>query len=254
MDRFRVDGQVALVTGGTRGIGLGIVEALAEAGAHVIVSSKVPKPDVIAALKAKGYKIDYLQADMQDQAAPAKLIADATAITRRLDILVNNAGVAQHGDTHSFTEANYRRLMDINVDSVFRACQAALGPMRKQQSGVILNIGSISGLVSNIPQPQAAYNASKAAVHMLTKSLASDYVGDNIRVNAICPGFFPSKMTVGTLKALGEEALKANAPLGRLGDDEDLKGLCLLLAADAGKHITGQWIAVDGGVSIITGG
>ena len=121
----------------------------------MILSSRVPKPEIIARLKAAGHKVDYLQADMQEREAPAKLVADATAITGRLDILVNNAGVAQHGETHSFTEDNYRRLMDINVDAVFRACQAALGPMRKQQSGVILNIGSISGYISNIPQPQA---------------------------------------------------------------------------------------------------
>ena len=251
MDRFRVDGQVALVTGGTRGIGLGIVEALAEAGAQVIVSSKVPKPDVIAALKAKGYTIDYLQADMQDQAAPAKLIADATAITGRLDILVNNAGVAQHGDTHSFTEANYRRLMDINVDSVFRACQAALGPMRKQQSGVILNIGSISGLVSNIPQPQAAYNASKAAVHMLTKSLASDYVGDNIRVNAIAPGYITTDMTNGGLAdPVWGPVWRDMTPMRRPGSAEDIGAAALYLCSPASAYVTGEVLVVDGGYTI----
>ncbi len=150
-DLFRLDGQVALVTGATRGIGLGIATALAEAGAHVILSSRVEKPEVVQALKDAGHKVDYLQADVKDPKQVQKLVADATAITGRLDILVNNAGVAQHGETHDFTVENYRKIMDINVDSVFYACQAALEPMRKQKAGVILNIGSISGYISNIP-------------------------------------------------------------------------------------------------------
>jgi len=250
-DLFRLDGKVALVTGGTRGIGLGIVEALAEAGAHVIVSSKVPKPDVIARLKAAGHTIDYLKADMQDAAAPAKLVADATAITGRLDILVNNAGVAQHGDTHSFTEANYRRLMDINVDAVFRACQAALVPMRKQQSGVILNIGSISGYISNIPQPQAAYNASKAAVHMLTKSIASDYAGEGIRANAIAPGYIDTDMTAGGFaNPEWSPVWRGMTPMPKVGTPEDIGAAALYLCSAASSYVTGEVLVIDGGYTI----
>ncbi|MFY8032034.1 MAG: SDR family NAD(P)-dependent oxidoreductase [Devosia sp.] len=250
-DLFRLDGKVALVTGGTRGIGLGIVEALAEAGAHVIVSSKVPKPEVIARLKAAGHTIDYLQADMQDPAAPAKLVADATAITGRLDILVNNAGVAQHGDTHSFTEANYRRLMDINVDAVFRACQAALVPMRKQQSGVILNIGSISGYISNIPQPQAAYNASKAAVHMLTKSIASDYAGEGIRANAIAPGYIDTDMTAGGFaNPEWSPVWRGMTPMPKVGTPEDIGAAALYLCSAASSYVTGEVLVIDGGYTI----
>ncbi len=250
-DLFRLDGKVALVTGGTRGIGLGIVGALAEAGAHVIVSSKVPKPEVIARLKAAGHTIDYLQADMQDAVAPAKLVADATAITGRLDILVNNAGVAQHGDTHSFTEANYRRLMDINVDAVFRACQAALVPMRKQQSGVILNIGSISGYFSNIPQPQAAYNASKAAVHMLTKSIASDYAGEGIRANAIAPGYIDTDMTAGGFaNPEWSPVWRGMTPMPKVGTPEDIGAAALYLCSAASSYVTGEVLVIDGGYTI----
>jgi len=250
-DLFRLDGKVSLVTGGTRGIGLGIVEALAEAGAHVIVSSKVPKPEVIARLKAAGHTIDYLQADMQDAVAPAKLVADATAITGRLDILVNNAGVAQHGDTHSFTEANYRRLMDINVDAVFRACQAALVPMRKQQSGVILNIGSISGYISNIPQPQAAYNASKAAVHMLTKSIASDYAGEGIRANAIAPGYIDTDMTAGGFaNPEWSPVWRGMTPMPKVGTPEDIGAAALYLCSAASSYVTGEVLVIDGGYTI----
>ena len=247
-DRFRLDGQVALVTGATRGIGLGIAQAFAEAGAHVVMSSRVPKPEVVARLKNAGHKIDYLQADVRDAGAPAKLVADATAITGRLDILVNNAGVAQHGETHSFTVENYRRVMDINVNSVFYACQAALGPMRAQQGGVILNIGSISGYISNIPQPQAAYNASKAAVHMLTKSLASDYAPENIRVNAIAPGYIDTDMTSGGLAdPVWGPIWRQMTPMPKVGTPEDIGAAALYLCSPASAYVTGEVLVIDGG-------
>lgn len=251
LDLFRLDGKVALVTGATRGIGLGIARALAEAGAHVVLSSRVPKPEVMAELKAAGHKVDYLQADMEDPAAPTKLVTDATAITGRLDILVNNAGVAQHGETHSFTEAHYRRLMSINVDSVFRACQAALMPMLRQQHGVILNIGSISGYIANIPQPQAAYNASKAAVHMLTRSLASDYAGQGIRANAIAPGYIDTDMTAGGF-ANPEWAptWRSMTPLPMVGTPEDIGAAALYLCSDASRYVTGEVVVIDGGYTV----
>jgi NAD(P)-dependent dehydrogenase (short-subunit alcohol dehydrogenase family) len=243
-----LDGKVALVTGATRGIGLGIARALGEAGAHVIMSSRVPKPEVVEGLKAQGLHVDYLQADMEDEAAPAKLVADATAITGRLDILVNNAGVAQHGETHSFTAAHYRRLMDINLDAVFLACQAALGPMRAQKSGVILNIGSISGIISNIPQPQAAYNASKAAVHMLTKSIASDYAGEGIRANAIAPGYIDTDMTAGGFANPDwAPTWRSMTPLPMVGTPEDIGAAALYLCSPASRYVTGEILVIDGG-------
>jgi NAD(P)-dependent dehydrogenase (short-subunit alcohol dehydrogenase family) len=247
-DLFRLDGKVALVTGATRGIGLGIARALGEAGAHVIMSSRAPKPEVVEGLKAQGLYVDYLQADMEDEAAPAKLVADATAITGRLDILVNNAGVAQHGETHSFTAAHYRRLMDINLDAVFLACQAALGPMRAQKSGVILNIGSISGIISNIPQPQAAYNASKAAVHMLTKSIASDYAGEGIRANAIAPGYIDTDMTAGGFANPDwAPTWRSMTPLPMVGTPEDIGAAALYLCSPASRYVTGEILVIDGG-------
>lgn len=251
-DLFRLDGKVALVTGATRGIGLGIVEALTDAGAHVILSSKVPKPDVVARFKDAGHKVDYIQGDVQDPAVPAQLVAEALRLGGgKLDILVNNAGVAQHGETHSFPEEQYRRLMDINVDSVFRACQAALIPMRAQKSGVILNIGSISGLISNIPQPQAAYNASKAAVHMLTKSLASDYAEDGIRVNAIAPGYITTDMTNGGLAdPVWGPVWRDMTPMKRPGSATDIGAAALYLCSPASGYVTGEVLVVDGGYTV----
>jgi NAD(P)-dependent dehydrogenase (short-subunit alcohol dehydrogenase family) len=248
LDLFRLDGRTALVTGATRGIGLGIATALAEAGAHVIMSSRVPKPEVVQALKDRGFRVDYLQADVSKPAEVQKLVKDATAITGRLDILVNNAGVAQHGETHDFTQERYRRIMDINLDSVFYACQAALEPMRRQQAGVILNIGSISGYISNIPQPQAAYNASKAAVHMLTKSLASDYAGENIRVNAIAPGYIGTDMTL--VHYEGAEwgpTWKRMTPMPKIGTPEDVGAAAVYLCSPASGYVTGEVLVVDGG-------
>jgi NAD(P)-dependent dehydrogenase (short-subunit alcohol dehydrogenase family) len=247
-DKFRVDGQVALVTGGTRGIGLGIAEALGEAGARLVVSSKNPKPEVVDALRQKGFAVDYIQADMADPAAPGKLVGAVVEKLGRLDILVNNAGIAQHGDTEKFPAETYRRLMSINLDSVWLACQAALGPMRRQKGGVMLNIGSISGLISNIPQRQAAYNASKAAVHMLTRSLASDYAAENIRVNAIAPGYIETDMTSGGLAdPVWGPVWRDMTPMGRGGLVEEVAAGALYLCSPAASYVTGEVLVIDGG-------
>ena len=248
LDLFRLDGKTALVTGATRGIGLGIATALAEAGARVIMSSRVPKPDVVQAMKDKGFQVDYLQADVSKPAEVRHLVRDAAAITGRLDILVNNAGVAQHGQTHDFTEEFYRKVMDINLDSVFYACQAALEPMRRQGGGVMLNIGSISGLISNVPQPQAAYNASKAGVHMLTKSIASDYAADNIRVNAIAPGYIATDMTAGGYANPDWAPVwRAMTPMPKVGTPEDIGAAALYLCSPASGYVTGEVLVIDGG-------
>ena len=208
----------------------------------------MPKPDVVAALKDAGHEVDYLQADVRDPRAPAKLVAEATAIAGRLDILVNNAGVAQHGETHSFTEENYRRVMDINVDSVFYACQAALGADARAEERRDPQHRLDLGLISNIPQPQAAYNASKAAVHMLTKSLASDYAADNIRVNAIAPGYIDTDMTAGGF-ADPEWApvWRSMTPMPKVGTPEDIGAAALYLCSPASGYVTGEVLVIDGG-------
>lgn len=250
-EKFRLDGQVALVTGASRGIGLGIAHALGEAGARLVVSSKTPRPAAIEELRAAGYAVDYIEADMADPAAPARLVEAATAITGRLDILVNNAGVAQHGDTETFPEDKYRWLMEVNLHSVFHMCQAALGPMRRQKAGVILNIGSISGYISNIPQRQAAYNASKAAVHMLTKSLASDYAAENIRANAIAPGYITTDMTAGGFANPEWAPVWTDmTPQGRAGTAEDIGAAALYLCSPASGYVTGEVLVIDGGYTL----
>jgi gluconate 5-dehydrogenase len=171
-------------------------------------------------------------------------------------ILVNNAGAAWGAPAEDHPVEAWDKLMNLNVRGYFILSQhIAKQSMIPRKGGRIINIASIAGLGGNPPEMQTlAYNTSKGAVINFTRALGAEWGKYNINVNAICPGFFPSKMTKGTLERIGEDNLRAHAPLRRLGDDEDLKGVTVLFASDAGKHITGQWIAVDGGVSVITGG
>jgi NAD(P)-dependent dehydrogenase (short-subunit alcohol dehydrogenase family) len=171
-------------------------------------------------------------------------------------ILVNNAGAAWGAPAEDHPVEAWDKVMDLNVRGYFILSQhVAKKSMIPMKHGRIINVASIAGLGGNPPQIQTlAYNTSKGAVVNFTRALGCEWGRYGITVNAICPGFFPSRMSRGTLERVGVDRLAANAPLGRLGDDEDLKGIAVLFASDAGKHITGQWIAVDGGVSVVTGG
>ncbi len=256
---FDLKGKTALVTGGSRGLGLQLAHALGEAGAKVLLSSRKASDleEAVAELKAAGIDAQWIAADCANE-ADIRTLADE-AIRRlggHVDILVNNAGAAWGSPAEDHPVDAWDKVMNLNVRGYFILSQhIAKHSMIARKQGSIINVASIAGLGGNPSGMNTiAYNTSKGAVINFTRALAAEWGKYNIRVNAICPGFFPSKMTVGTLKAQGEEKLKAGAPLGRLGDDEDLKGLCVLYASDAGKHITGQWLAVDGGVSVVTGG
>jgi len=243
-------GKTALVTGGSRGLGLQLAHALGEAGARVLITSRKASDleQAAAELKAAGISADWMAADC----------GDAESIQRlgQVDILVNNAGAAWGSPAEDHPLEAWDKVMNLNIRGYFLLSQyIGKHSMIARRRGSIINLASIAGLGGNPKGMQTiAYNTSKGAVVNFTRALAAEWGVYGIRVNALCPGFFPSKMTMGTLKALGEDKLAASAPLGRLGDDEDLKGACVLFASDAGKHITGQWLAVDGGVSIITGG
>ena len=194
-DKFKLNNKIALITGGAKGIGLSIAHALGEAGAKLVVIDRENSKGGLDELSKANYDITFFEGDLLDRSVPQKTIDFTLEKHGRVDILVNNAGVAQHGDTDEFNDDMLDKIMDVNVDVVFRMCRSVIPPMKKQGEGVILNIGSMSGIASNIPQPQVAYNASKAAVHMMTKSLASDYANQNIRVNAIAPGYVKTDIT-----------------------------------------------------------
>ena len=255
---FDLKGKTALVTGGSRGLGLQLAHALGEAGARVMLSSRKAE-DLIesaAALKAAGIDADWIAADCAKEADIRALADEAIGRMGHVDILVNNAGAAWGAPAEDHPVDAWDKVMTLNIRGYFILSQhIAKHSMIGRKSGRIINLASIAGLGGN-PRGMntIAYNTSKGAVINFTRALACEWGAYNINVNAICPGFFPSRMTMGTLKTMGEEALAAHAPLGRLGDDEDLKGVCVLYASDAGKHITGQWLAVDGGVSVVTGG
>ncbi len=255
---FDLKGKTALVTGGSRGLGLQMAHALGEAGARIMLSSRkaADLEESVAELQAAGIDARWIAADCAVEADIHRLADETLERMGDIDILVNNAGAAWGAPAEDHPLEAWDKVMNLNVRGYFLLSQrVAKKSMIERRQGRIINIASIAGLGGNPPEMQTiAYNTSKGAVINFTRALAAEWGRYGINVNAICPGFFPSKMTRGTLENLGVDKLIANAPLRRLGDDEDLKGITLLYASDAGKHITGQWLAVDGGVSVVTGG
>ena len=255
---FNLTGQVALVTGGSRGLGLQMAHALGEAGARIMLSSRkaADLEEATAELQAAGIDARWIAADCANEADIERLGRETLERMGDIDILVNNAGATWGAPAEDHPLDAWDKVMNLNVRGYFLLSQyVAKHSMIARKRGSILNVASIAGLGGNpVGMQTVAYNTSKGAVINFTRALAGEWGRYGIRVNAICPGFFPSKMTKGLLQALGEDNLRAHAPLNRLGDDEDLKGLSVLLASDAGKHITGQYVAVDGGVSALVGG
>ena len=252
---FDLSGKTALVTGGSRGLGLQIAEALGEAGARVMLTSRkaADLEESAAQLKQKGIEAIWLDADASQPSEIVRVAKDAIERLGQVDILVNNAGATWGAAAEDHPLEAWDKVMNLNIRSVFLMSQAiGKHSMIPMKSGKIINVASIAGLAGNsADMAMLAYNTSKAAVVNFTRTLAGEWGKYNINVNALAPGMFPSKMTKGTIERIGSESLAGHAPLLRIGDDDDLKGATLLFASRAGKHITGQVLPIDGGVSAI---
>ena len=247
LNKFKLDNKTALITGGTRGIGLAIAHAFGEAGAKLFIVSRTDNKIGLKSLIDAGHEVTFIQADLRDPKKPKEIVNLIIDKKESIDILVNNAGVAQHGEIENFKDEQLNRIMDTNVDGVFRMCRSVIPVMQKKGEGVILNVGSISGIVSNIPQPQAAYNASKAAIHMLTKSLASDFANQNIRVNAVAPGYVRTDLTdLPDENKHWYEVWNNLSPFNRMAEPEEVASAALFLCSPAASYVSGEVLVVDG--------
>ena len=252
---FDLSERVAIVTGGSRGLGLQIARALGEFGASLaLVARKRAGLDAaVEQLTASGSTVAGFVADLGTPEEISRLTEKVLEHFGRIDILVNNAGTTWGAHAEDYPLSGWNKVMDLNVTGMFLLTQAvARRAFLKQGRGVVINVASVEGFQGHHPDRLGtiAYNAAKGAVINMTRALAAEWGPRNIRVNALAPGFFPSMMTAAALEQHGAEALR-QTPLGKLGGDTDLMGPALLLASDAGGHITGQTIVVDGGASII---
>ncbi|MCX7891535.1 MAG: SDR family oxidoreductase [Burkholderiales bacterium] len=255
MKLFDLTGKVALVTGGSRGLGLQIAEALGEMGAKVALTAR--KADELAEAKARlGHlRVDTFTApsDLGKFESIEPMVDAVLKHFGRIDILVNNAGATWGAPAEDHPLEAWQKLVNLNLTGTFLVTQlVGRKSMIPNRYGKIVTVASIAGLRGNPvgTLKTLAYNTTKGGLVNFTRALAGEWGEHGINVNAIAPGFFPSKMTRAALETIGKDVI-ARTPLRRLGDDEDLKGLAVLLASDASRHITGQVIAVDGGVTAV---
>jgi NAD(P)-dependent dehydrogenase (short-subunit alcohol dehydrogenase family) len=248
---FELGGKVALVTGGSRGLGLQIAKGLGEMGAKIAISArKAPElEEAKADLKKHGIDAFTVTNDLSKHAEIPSLVEAVLKHYGSLDILVNNAGATWGAKAEEHPLEAWNKVMTLNAGSVFALSQAVANRcFIPRRSGNIIVIASTAALRAGMQMNAVAYYASKAAALHLTRALATEWGKYNIRVNAICPGFFPSKMTSALLDSIAANVI-ASTPLKRIGGDTDLQGAAVYFASDASRHVTGQYIAVDGGAS-----
>jgi 3-oxoacyl-[acyl-carrier protein] reductase len=236
-----LEGKLALVTGGSRGIGRAIALELGRAGAEVVVGYRTGRDEAVAVAEEIGGRA--VEADVSDAESAAALVEAAGDV----DVLVNNAGLTRDGLLVRMSDEDWRTVIDTNLSSVFYTCRAAARPMMRKRSGTIVNISSIVGVHGNWGQTN--YAASKAGIIGFTKSLARELGSRNVRANVVAPGYVTTQLT----DVLPEEATQAmltNTPLGRLGDPEDVAGAVRFLCSDAAKFVTGNVLLVDGGLGM----
>lgn len=250
---FSLEGKIALITGGSRGLGLQMAQAMGEMGAKVAITAR--KANELAEAKAHLEKlgIDCLTVtnDLSKFDQIPGLVGSVLEHFGKIDILVNNAGASWGAPAEDYPDEAWNKVMDLNINAMFfLSREVGKRAMIPQKSGKIINVASVAGLSGNPPgMATIAYNTSKGADINFTRALAAEWGQHNINVNAICPGFFPTKMANVLIARLGD-AMIARTPLHRLGGDEDLMGTAVFLASEASRHVTGQYIAVDGGASV----
>lgn len=253
LDRFSLKNKIGIVTGGGQGLGKAFALAFAEAGADVVVAEQNGDTGQQTAndIIALGRHSAFIRTDVTDRKSVQYMVDLTVDIFGRLDFIMNNAGIVHTEAAETVSPANWQKVIDVNLTGVFFCCQAAAGPMIAQKSGSIINIASMSGSIINYPQPQASYNAAKAGVAHLTKSLASEWAPHNIRVNAISPGYMQTAMTQKALDDpnLGPKWLAAT-PMQRPGQPEELTPAAIFLASDASSFMTGSNLTIDGGYTI----
>jgi NAD(P)-dependent dehydrogenase (short-subunit alcohol dehydrogenase family) len=252
LEKLKLDGRVAVVTGGGQGIGAACARALGEAGAKVIVAELMPEraSSIADALKSLGIDAVGLPLDVTKSADVDTLAAKVAADHGRVDVLVNNAGVAKSDvRAEDTSDEHWRFHMDVNVDGLFWCCRAFGKQMLAQGKGSIVNIGSMSGFIVNKPQPQSFYNASKAAVHHLTRSLAAEWGARGVRVNAVAPTYIETPLTSFGIKENPEmyKVWLDMTPMGRVGQPDEIASVVHFLASDAASLVTGAIVLADGG-------
>lgn len=251
LEKLKLTGRIAVVTGGGRAIGLAVCEALAEAGARVIIADRDARVagEGQQALSAKGYAADVVIFDVSDAASVTEAADRLAATGTAVDILVCNAGIV-HSEVaaEDMTDSQWTEVINVNLTGVFWCCRAFGRHMLKAKRGSIVNVGSMSGFIVNKPQGQASYNASKAGVHHLTKSLAAEWANRGVRVNAVAPTYIATPLNefVKSKPAM-YDAWVAGTPMARMGTVDEIASVVHFLASDAASLMTGSVVVVDGG-------